>query len=177
MHWLLLVYTVPSQPTRSRALVWREIKRLGAVYLRDDVAVLPDRPFERSTFGILADRVRAIDGQATIVSCAVLEAVAEDLVITRAREARGAEYAAVAGAAARLASHLRQELAHRDLSARELSSITQELQKVAAWCAQVEARDHFEAADARAAARVAIADCTDALDQVTASRQAAMVAR
>ena len=33
--WLLLIYTVPSQPSRKRAAVWRDVKKAGAVYLRD----------------------------------------------------------------------------------------------------------------------------------------------
>ena len=32
--WLLLIYRVPSEPTRLRAAVWRRIKSLGAIYLQ-----------------------------------------------------------------------------------------------------------------------------------------------
>ena len=41
--WLLLVYTVPAEPSRLRAAVWRDLKKAGAVYLRDGVCVLPER--------------------------------------------------------------------------------------------------------------------------------------
>src|SRR5438309_7457883 len=44
VEWLLLIYTLPSQPSRKRAYVWRELKKVGAVYLRDGVAILPRRP-------------------------------------------------------------------------------------------------------------------------------------
>ncbi len=36
--WLVLVYRVPSEPTRLRATVWRRLKGLGAVYLQNSIA-------------------------------------------------------------------------------------------------------------------------------------------
>ena len=42
--WLLLIYTVPAEPTRKRAFIWRELKKVGAPYLRDGVCILPERP-------------------------------------------------------------------------------------------------------------------------------------
>ena len=40
-RWLLLIYRVPSEPTRLRATVWRRLKGLGAVYLQNSAAALP----------------------------------------------------------------------------------------------------------------------------------------
>ncbi|WP_279580643.1 hypothetical protein [Fodinicola feengrottensis] len=34
--WLLLVYKVPSEPTRLRATVWRRLKGMGAIYLQSE---------------------------------------------------------------------------------------------------------------------------------------------
>ena len=39
--WLVLIYRIPSEPTRLRATVWRRLKGLGAVYLQNSVATLP----------------------------------------------------------------------------------------------------------------------------------------
>src|SRR5258706_4971086 len=39
--WLLLVYRVPSEPTRLRSTVWRRLKSLGAIYLQNSAAALP----------------------------------------------------------------------------------------------------------------------------------------
>ena len=45
--WLLLIYTVPAEPSRKRAAIWRELKKVGAPYLRDGVCILPERPETR----------------------------------------------------------------------------------------------------------------------------------
>src|SRR5256885_8811284 len=72
--WVLLVYTVPATPSRKRAAVWREVKRLGAVYLRDGVCVLPDTAAARADLEALSQQVIALDGQSTLVWQAQLAA-------------------------------------------------------------------------------------------------------
>lgn len=42
--WCLLVYKIPSQPSRLRLQIWRKLQRMGAVYLQDAVCLLPSRP-------------------------------------------------------------------------------------------------------------------------------------
>ena len=42
ISWLILVYRIPSEPTRLRASVWRRLRSAGAVYLQNSVAALPD---------------------------------------------------------------------------------------------------------------------------------------
>src|SRR5437660_2720062 len=90
--WILLIYTVPSQPTRKRALVWRELKRIGAVYLRDGVAVLPEQPDTLDAFHSLAAKIEAMSGRATLITNAALPADAAGSLIAEARGARAAEY-------------------------------------------------------------------------------------
>src|SRR5215207_10788299 len=65
--WTMLVYTVPAKPTRKRAAVWREVKRLGALYLRDGVCALPDTTAARAGLQALVDRVLLLEGEATLV--------------------------------------------------------------------------------------------------------------
>jgi hypothetical protein len=42
--WTLLVYRIPSQPSKLRLSVWRKLSALGALYLQDAVCVLPSKP-------------------------------------------------------------------------------------------------------------------------------------
>lgn len=37
-RWLLLIYRIPSEPTRLRAGVWRKLKGLGAIYVQSSAA-------------------------------------------------------------------------------------------------------------------------------------------
>jgi Protein ChrB, N-terminal len=63
--WLLFIYTVPSEPSRKRAYIWREVKKVGAIYLRDGVCALPEREETMAAFRKIAAKVTEFDGEAT----------------------------------------------------------------------------------------------------------------
>ena len=97
--WALLIYTVPATPSRKRAAVWREVKRLGAIYLRDGVCVLPDTASARDGLEALSQRVVELGGQSAVVWQAQLAACAADALLAEFAQAREAEYADIVAAA------------------------------------------------------------------------------
>jgi len=62
--WVLLVYTIPSEPTSSRATIWRKLKRLRALLLHDAVWVLPATAWTREQFQWLAVEIGELEGEA-----------------------------------------------------------------------------------------------------------------
>lgn len=64
--WILLVYRLPREPSRHRVAVWRKLKALGALYLQDGAAVLPEDAFTREQLEWLQLRVREAGGEATL---------------------------------------------------------------------------------------------------------------
>jgi len=62
--WVLLVYKIPREPTSSRAMVWRKLKRLGALLLHDAVWVLPATAWTREQFQWLSVEIGELGGEA-----------------------------------------------------------------------------------------------------------------
>src|SRR5438270_12933937 len=83
--WRLLIYTVPSEPSRKRAFIWRELKKAGAVYLRDGVAVLPEQAAAVEALQAIAAKVDEFGGEATLVPRAVLPGARAQSVIAASR--------------------------------------------------------------------------------------------
>ncbi len=162
MQWLLLIYTIPPEPTRKRAFVWRDLKKIGAGYLRDGVCILPDRPATRHAIQAIVDRVRMFEGQATLVDAAVIDDLSAQEVVRQSRAARQTEYAALADSSRELLDHVRRELAHRDFSEFETKSLLDDVGKLRHWYDQICARDYF-AADGAPSASAAIAECESAI--------------
>jgi len=165
MHWLVLIYTLPPEPTRKRAFIWRELKKAGAVYLRDGVCVLPDRPTTRQAMQALVDRVRAFDGQAALVETARMDELTATEVTRQSVAARGAEYAALRESASEFLDHVRRELRHRDFSASEAETLMEDLRKLRRWCEQIRGRDYF-ASEAAVEAHAALTECEATLRDV-----------
>ncbi len=147
MAWILLVYSVPSQPSRKRAAVWRELKKAGAVYLRDGVAVLPEGPETLAAFRAIAAKVAELGGWATLIEGARLGGEQAEGVIAQARAGRAEEYAEIERDAERLLAHVEREQAHREFTFAELEEIEADLGKLRRWAAQVRGRDHFGAGE------------------------------
>ena len=63
---MLLVYRIPREPSRHRVAVWRKLRDLGALYLQDGVAALPEDAVTREQMEWLQLRVREAGGEATL---------------------------------------------------------------------------------------------------------------
>ena len=147
MHrtWLLLIYTVPAEPSRKRAFIWREVKRVGAVYLRDGVCALPEQPETARSLRAIAAKAQEFEGEATLVRGARLDPARAEWLVSRSRESRAEEYADVAREAERLLEHVARETEHREFTFAELEELEADLGKLKRWTAQVRARDYFGA--------------------------------
>jgi hypothetical protein len=165
---LLLIYTVPAAPTRKRAFIWRLLKKLGVVYLRDGVCVLPDQAATRAALRAAADKVREFGGQASVAEGAQLDAATEELVRRQACEARRLEYAAVVEAGTALAAHIQRETRHRDLQSAELRLLAGDVLKLRRWRDQIRTRDYFSA-DGAATAEDVLLSCETALKSISAT--------
>jgi hypothetical protein len=160
--WLLLIYTVPARPSRKRAAVWREVKKAGAVYLRDGVCVLPERPAQTRAFQEIAAKVKELGGQATVVRSAGLEGERAEAVIVEAASARAAEYADILREVERFRAHLRREREHREPSFEEVQELEADLGKLQRWAVQVRERD-FVGVEKLADVETALAECEEEL--------------
>ena len=162
--WLLLIYTVPAEPSRKRAYVWREVKKVGAIYLRDGVCILPERPATMAAAEAIAARIKEFEGQATLVTGASLDPARAEAVVTQFKSARSEEYAEIAGEAERFLQHVARETEHRDFSFAELEELEEDLAKVKRWMDQVQSRDYFPDGS-NVQAKDLLAGCDEALGE------------
>jgi hypothetical protein len=141
--WLLLIYTVPAEPSRKRAAIWRELKKVGAPYLRDGVCILPERPETLDRLGAIAARVEEFGGDATVVSGARLTQPRTVAIVEHFRAARAEEYHEIIREADRLLEHVARETEHRQFTYAELEELEADLTKLRRWTDQVVVRDYF----------------------------------
>src|SRR3954471_13172898 len=103
--WLLLIASLPTSGATARMRLWRGIKALGCVPLRDGAYLLPDGMEHATALTELAEQTNTESGQAWIVDIAPRSA--EDAAAFLTLFDRSAEYAEFAD---RL-SHARKALA------------------------------------------------------------------
>jgi hypothetical protein len=156
-RWLLLIYTVPTTPSRTRAYVWREIRRAGALLLRDGVAALPAGADADRWVRETSRRIESAGGTATIAT-ARLKPSDERRVVARFQQEREREYGEIVSSCEALLVHLEREREHAVFTFEEFEEFENDLEKIRRWYAMARARDRFAAPTAKRAAS-SIRDC------------------
>ena len=151
LEWFVLVYKLPSEPTRYRASVWRKLKAAGAVYLQSGVAALPADPGAERVMRGVAQEVRESEGTAHLVRGAL---VGDDAALVATfNAARDEEYREVLDRCHTLHGELEKERKAGKLTFAELEENEEDLAKLEAWFGKVRARDRFGAPLAEEAER------------------------
>lgn len=99
---MLLIYRIPREPSRHRVAVWRKLRDLGALYLKDGVAALPEDAVTREQLEWLQLRVREAGGEATLWEARPGTMAEEDELIEAFRSSREEAYRAITAEAERL---------------------------------------------------------------------------
>ncbi|MDT5106953.1 MAG: hypothetical protein QOI25_4466 [Mycobacterium sp.] len=163
--WLLLVYRIPSDPTRLRAAVWRRLKSLGAVYLQNSAAALPASDSAERALRRLRREILEMDGSAMLLTCSAL--VDGQDIVALFQTARDSEYEEILDKCRDFHAGLEKEYVANHFTYGELEENEVELVKLRNWFAKVRARDVY-AAPQRDAALQALDACETALETYAA---------
>ncbi len=101
-RWVLLVYRLPREPSRHRVAVWRKLRDLGALYLQDGVAALPEDAVTREQLEWLQLRVREAGGEATLWEARPGTVAEERELVETFRSSREEAYAKIISEAERV---------------------------------------------------------------------------
>jgi hypothetical protein len=161
--WLVLVYRVPSEPTRLRAAVWRRLKNLGAIYLQNSVAALPADPkSERALRALRNDIVQNMSGRAQLLSSVAV--VGEADLVTEYNTARNDEYDEILDKCQDFFTEIEKETAADHFTYGELEENEEDLTKLLRWHEKVKQRDVFGASGGKAV-EDALERCRNMLDE------------
>jgi DNA-binding transcriptional regulator PaaX len=159
--WLILVYRVPSEPTRLRAAVWRRLKSLGAIYLQNSVAALPASVAAERALRKLRSEILDMSGSAALLSAAVL--AGEPEIRAAFQAARDDEYEEIVDKCQDFLAEVKKEYEASHFTYAELEENEVDLVKLRNWLERVRQRDAFGAAG-RQAAQKWLAECEQILE-------------
>ena len=146
-RWLLFVYRVPQDPPGRRTYVWRFLRQLGAIYLQQAAAILPDRPELRTALEKVAARVREFPGEVSVLETTSPSPEWEQELVERFNVARSAEYAEVVENIEGLEDEVRRETGRGKFTFAELEDIEADWEKLQRWYERIRARDFFDSPD------------------------------
>jgi hypothetical protein len=163
--WLVLIYRVPSEPTRLRSTVWRRIKSLGAIYLQNSCAALPATGSAERALRKLRREILDMSGTAVLMSCDVL--AGEQEVRAAFQAARNDEYEEIVDKCEDFLGQVKKEYAASHFTYAELEENEVDLVKLHNWFAKVRDRDVF-GAEGRPRCEKALDACEQSLEAYAA---------
>jgi hypothetical protein len=163
--WLVLIYRIPSEPTRLRATVWRRLKGLGAVYLQNSVAALPAGSGSERALRKLRREILEMGGTAHLLASQALAGQQDILAVFQA--ARDDEYEEIIDKCQDFHAQLQKEYDADHYTYAELEENEEDLVKLRNWLAKITERDVF-GAPRRVATLEALASCEQALEEYAA---------
>jgi hypothetical protein len=163
-EWTLLIYRVPTEPASKRVGLWRDLKRLGALYLQQCVCILPRLDPLRDELERIAAKIPTLGGEYTRFDIPRLPPDDEARIIASFRTLRNKEYAEIVEECeTKFVKEIEFEHFRQNYTFEEAEEIGQDLEKIRRWFARVTERDWF-AADGRQAVEDWIARCQELLD-------------
>ncbi|MEV6410039.1 Chromate resistance protein ChrB [Kribbella sp. NPDC051718] len=166
--WLLLIYKVPSESSRARVSVWRELKRLGGFYVQQAVCVLPDREELRAGMVKVREKVTELGGSSVFLTLNDVEADVRDQFVEGFRTQSAKEYAEIVEECeTKFVKEIEFERFRENYTFEEAEEIRQDLEKLRRWLVKVEGRDWMDA-EGKELARTKVADCERLLEEFEA---------
>ena len=168
LAWLLLIYRVPSKPSKARVAVWRDLKRLGGLYVQQAVCVLPDRDGVRASIDKVRKRIEELEGSSIFVTLTDVDDDTRTQFVTGFREQSEKEYAEIVEECeTKFFKEIEFERFRDNYTFEEAEEIRQDLEKLRRWLDRVEGRDWMRA-EGRELARAKVAECEQLLEQFEA---------
>jgi hypothetical protein len=162
--WSLLVYRVPTEPASRRVTIWRDLKRMGALYLQQCVCILPARDGVTDELERIVAKIPAMEGEYTLFDVPSLRAGDEEKVVAAFRALRNKEYAEIIEECeTKFVKEIEFEHFRQNYTFEEAEEIAQDLEKIRRWHERIVARDWF-GADRRGEVAAWIEQCEELLN-------------
>lgn len=144
--WVLLVYRVPSEPSNNRVSVWRELKRLGVLYLQQCVCIVPAFPDCVAGVDAVVAKIVALGGTYNLFRIRELDPQEWDRLIAGFRQISSKEYdEIIEECQTKFVKEIEFERFRENFTYEEAEEIAEDLDKIRRWYTRVVERDWFDA--------------------------------
>lgn len=162
--FLVLAYRMPPKPTAGRVAVWRNLKKIGAVYLQDSVCVLPDRAALRRELTPVLDRIDESGGRYHLLPLRKAAPEEEQKLVALFVEQAEQHYREIVeNCEVNFVKEIEFEHFRKNFTYEEAEEIRMEFEKICTWFDRVRERDWFDAPSAGDAERW-LAKCEQLLE-------------
>jgi len=164
-RFMVLVYRLPVKPTSARVAVWRQLKKVGAVYLQQSVCAFPDAARIRRELEPILDKIVASSGVFHLLPLRSLSAQEQAKLVAQFQEQTANHYQEIIeNCEVNFQKEIEFESFRMNFTYEEAEEIRIEYEKIVNWFERVIERDWFGAPNREEAGKW-LARCEKLLEQ------------
>ena len=163
IEWALIILQIPSEPSRHRVAVWRQLRKAGAVPVSSGVWALPAGPAFQDELDRAGVLCRSGGGIFAVIDASPRDAASAALIEDAFAAVRVDEWAEFMADCGKFEAEIANEIKKQKFTFGELEEEEQSLDRLRRWYRDLKKRDVLELPDAKAADRKLRA-CVTVLD-------------
>ena len=153
-RFVLLVYRMPTKPTSARVAVWRQLKKVGAVYLQQSVCAFPDTARIRKELEPILEKIEASGGAFHLLPLRRLPDSEQAKLADEFRDQAAKHYQEIfENCEVNFQKEIEFEAFRENFAYEEAEEIRIEFEKIVNWFDRVSERDWFGAPNREEAQR------------------------
>jgi len=140
MKWLFFSYTLPTDPSRARVYVWRQLKKLGAINYQS-IWVVPRSNDRIAELNKLIEDIEGYKGAGLLISGKILSKGYEEQITNTFIDSRNEEYVEFIDKCKAFFKEIEFEISRENFIFAEVEENEEELDKLKQWLKKIEKRD------------------------------------
>lgn len=153
VDWVIVVARLPTEPSRHRVAVWRELRRAGALPLGGGAWTAPAGSLTEEVLAQVHELVERADGGLLVLDATARNDATAKLLRDQYTAGREAEWSEFLNDCDRYTAELAHEVAIEKFTLAELEEEEQSLDRLRRWHRSLSLRDRFGASSAPEAER------------------------
>ena len=162
-EWVLIIVQIPSEPSRHRVAVWRQLRKTGAVPVSSGVWTLPVGPVFQAGLDRAGELCRKGGGVLAVLDVAPRDEASRALLRDTFEAARVDEWAEFTADCGKFEAEIAKEISKQKFTFAELEEEEQSMERLRRWYRDLKKRDVLDLPAARDADRP-LRVCTNALE-------------
>jgi hypothetical protein len=147
-RFVLIVYRLPTKPTAARVAVWRQLKKVGAVYLQQSVCVFPDVSNIRRALIPILQKIESSSGSFYLLPLRSLPAAEIQKLVAEFKDQAAKQYQEIVeNCEVNFQKEIEFETFRGNFTYEEAEEIRIEYDKIVKWFDAVRDRDWFGASN------------------------------
>jgi Protein ChrB, N-terminal len=164
--WLLILYDVPSEPSRVKVRVWRDLKRMGALYPQISVCLIPDNNVNRKKLQTI-EKMAKKSGKFMNFQCRGISESDQQSILHMFRTERDKQYDEILEECQEFVDEIKLNVDKKKTVQEEVEEMEEALDGLRGWLDRIKTIDWVEKPAASIRVEKLLGRCQDLMDKFT----------